>query len=114
MSDQQFANYQEFFAFYLQQHSNMGNRWLHAVGTLSGLAIFMWAFATHHYVWALLWIPVAYGCAWTGHFLLEKNKPATFGHPWWSFISDFRMLRLMLTGKLEQATLQKSAASSRK
>lgn len=114
MSDQQFSNYDEFFAFYLQQHSNLGNRLLHAVGTLLGLTILIGALATRHYVWALLWIPVGYGFAWTGHFLLEKNKPATFGHPWWSFISDFRMLALMLSGRLEAATLQKSSVPNRK
>lgn len=114
MSDQQFSNYDEFFAFYLRQHSNLGNRLLHAVGTLLGLTILIGALATRHYVWALLWIPVGYGFAWTGHFLLEKNKPATFGHPWWSFISDFRMLALMLSGRLETATLQKSSVPNRK
>jgi hypothetical protein len=43
-----------------------------------------------------------YGFAWTGHFVLEKNKPATFGYPFWSFISDFRMLWLMATGQLSK------------
>ena len=95
-----FRSYDEFFAFYLQQHSDPANRWMHAIGTTLGLAVAITAFATHHPWYALLFLPIGYGFAWTGHFLLEKNKPATFGHPFWSFISDFRMLGLMLTGRL--------------
>lgn len=97
----QFANYNEFFAFYVKAHSDPRNRMMHAIGTTLGLAIVITAIALGKYWWAFLWIPVAYTFAWTGHFLLEKNKPATFGHPFWSFISDFRMLALMLTGRLE-------------
>lgn len=96
----QFKNYDEFFVYYVKQHSEPSNRILHAFGTLLGITILIVAILLGRYVWALLWIPVAYGFAWTGHFLIEKNKPASFGHPWWSFISDFRMLGLMLTGKL--------------
>ena len=80
-----FPNYDQFFSFYLREHANPRNRLMHAAGT--------W--------YALLWPVVAYGFAWSGHFLIEGNKPATFGHPFWSFISDFRMLGLMLTGRLE-------------
>jgi hypothetical protein len=98
---QQFANYNEFFAFYVKQHSDPRNRLMHACGTALGLAVVIVALATGHPWFALLWIPVAYGFAWTGHFLIEKNKPATFGHPFWSFISDFRMLGLMLVGRLD-------------
>ncbi len=32
-----------------------------------------------------------YGCAWVGHFFLEKNRPATFVHPTLSLMGDFRM-----------------------
>jgi hypothetical protein len=97
-----FKSYNEFFVFYLAQHRNPANRALHATGTLLGILTVIVAFAMGHPWWALLWLPIAYGCAWTGHFLLEKNKPATFGHPFWSFISDFRMLWLMVTGQLSK------------
>ena len=95
-----FESYDEFFTFYLRQHSDARNRMLHAIGTTLGVAIVMGALITGHPWYALLFFPVGYGFAWTGHFVLEKNKPATFGHPFWSFISDFRMLGLMFTGRL--------------
>ncbi len=98
--DRKFQSYDEFFTFYLLQHSDPRNRILHAVGTTLGIAVVVLAFVSGHPWYALLFFPVGYGFAWTGHFALEKNKPATFGHPFWSFISDFRMLGLMLTGRL--------------
>jgi hypothetical protein len=41
----------------------------------------------------------SYGAAWASHFLIEKNKPATWGHPLWSFRGDMRMIRMMLSGR---------------
>lgn len=100
MSTPQFSSYNEFFAFYLQAHSHSANRVLHCCGTLIGLAVAVAAFAMGHPWYALLWPVIGYGFAWFGHFVVEGNKPATFGHPWWSFISDFRMIWLMLTGQM--------------
>lgn len=96
----EFSSYEEFFSFYVLQHSSLGNRVLHAIGTTSGIVFAIAAVWLGYGWWALLGLPVAYAFAWTGHFLVEGNKPATFGHPFWSFISDFRMLGLMLTGRL--------------
>ena len=99
-AEQPFSSFHDFFPFYVRAHSNPWNRLLHAVGTISGIALVVWAFASGHGWYALLWPVVAYGFAWMGHLLIEHNQPATFGHPFWSFAGDFCMLGLMLTGRL--------------
>jgi hypothetical protein len=45
-------------------------------------------------------VVVSYGLAWTAHLFVEHNKPATFGHPLWSWWADQRMVFLMLTGRM--------------
>ena len=101
MTHPEFANYEEFFSFYLTEHSDRRNRLMHATGTVLGLGMLIIAIAVGHPWYALFWPVVSYGFAWTGHFLIEGNRPATFGHPFWSFISDFRMLGLMARGRLD-------------
>ena len=96
----QFATYDEFFLFYLRAHRHPANRILHFSGSLLGVAVVIAAFALGHPWYALLWPVIGYGFAWFGHFVIEGNRPATFGHPWWSFISDYRMVWLMLAGQL--------------
>lgn len=41
-----------------------------------------------------------YACAWVGHFFHEHNKPASFKQPFYSFISDWRMLSDIVRGRL--------------
>ena len=49
----------------------------------------------------LLAIPIAgYSFAWIGHFFFEKNRPATFKHPFYSLLGDFVMYRDMILGKV--------------
>jgi hypothetical protein len=43
---------------------------------------------------------VGYGFAWFGHILYEKNTPATFKHPFYSLLGDFRMFWDILTGRV--------------
>ena len=51
---------------------------------------------------ALLLAPVVgYGFAWIGHFVFEKNKPATFQRPLYSFLGDWAMYRDILAGRLK-------------
>ncbi len=95
-----FATFEAFWPWYLQQHRNPLNRWLHIAGTLALLPV-LWL-ALRHSPWWWLALPVTgYGPAWIGHFLVERNRPATFRHPFWSLRADFRMCFLCLTGRTD-------------
>lgn len=95
-----FQSFQEFWPFYLSQHSNRTCRKLHIVGTTLGLLIFLNGLRTGHPRAILPALFVGYGLSWIGHFFYEKNRPATFTYPRWSLLGDFRMLWLFYTGKL--------------
>jgi hypothetical protein len=50
----------------------------------------------------LLLVPViGYGFAWVGHFVFEKNRPATFSYPLFSFMGDWAMFKDILAGKVK-------------
>jgi hypothetical protein len=42
-----------------------------------------------------------YGFAWTGHFFVEHNRPATFQYPFWSLAADWKMWGMILTGRMK-------------
>ena len=48
----------------------------------------------------LIYAPIfGYGFAWIGHYFFEKNRPATFTYPLFSFIGDWVMFKDIITGK---------------
>jgi hypothetical protein len=97
-----FKSYEDFWPFYLTQHSKPSTRAWHFVGTSFVFIFILLTLYTQNY-WLLILAPVtAYALAWISHFFIEGNKPATFGHPVWSLRADFRMYRLILLGKLKQ------------
>lgn len=100
MEPKRIPNYQEFWPFYLQEHSKPATRNLHYAGTSFFFLILFYAFYAKQ--WNFLWLlPLfGYGFAWVGHFGVEKNRPATFKYPIWSLISDFKMYFMWITGKL--------------
>ncbi len=95
-----FASFSEFYPFYLQEHSNRVSRRLHFVGSWGVLALLGMALFTGNAWWALGALFCGYGFAWVGHFFFEKNRPATFKHPLYSFAGDWVMFKDILTGKV--------------
>lgn len=100
MSDRRYKSFSEFWPFYVGEHSKAGTRWLHLLGTTAGLLTVVYFIASGRWwLFPLGFIP-GYGCAWFAHFVIERNKPATFEYPLWSFFADYKMIGLMLTGRM--------------
>ena len=92
--------YAEFWPFYLREHSHVWTRRIHIFGTT--VAVMVAAHAVAIGEPSRLWLPpvIGYACAWPAHLLIEKNRPATFKYPAWSFVSDFKMAFLFWTRRL--------------
>jgi hypothetical protein len=94
-----FASFRDFYPYYVQQHSHPVSRRLHVCGTLLALLIVLGAVASAHYLWLIAAPLAGYLPAWLGHFLFQRNLPATFCHPLYSLRGDFVMLAETLTGR---------------
>ena len=98
-----FNSFQEFYPYYLSEHSNSLCRWLHFVGTTGVVILLIMTVYSGNPAWLLLTPVVGYGFAWVGHFFFEHNKPATFQYPFYSFIGDWVMLWQILRGQVSLA-----------
>ncbi|HEU4485986.1 MAG TPA: Mpo1-like protein [Povalibacter sp.] len=95
-----FATFAEFYPYYLTEHSHPVCRRLHFVGTALVIACLVVALVSRN-AWWLTGMPIAgYSFAWLGHFMFEKNRPATFAHPLYSLLADFVLFRDMLIGRI--------------
>ena len=101
MDNTKFNSFKEFYPFYLSEHSKRLTKILHMIGSI--LVIYILLYSINNQDWSkLYYLPVTgYGFAWTGHFFFEKNKPATFKYPLYSFIGDWIMLKDIIIGKVK-------------
>lgn len=100
MTSQRFQSFAEFYPFYLAEHSDPRCRRCHFAGSMAVLMLLAASAAAGNIVFLLVAPFVGYGSAWIGHFVFEKNRPATFKHPVYSLIGDWVMFRDILAGRV--------------
>ncbi|RKP10289.1 hypothetical protein THASP1DRAFT_13030 [Thamnocephalis sphaerospora] len=117
-----YRSFADFYPFYLGEHRHTVNRRLHLLGkytryktltdnddmhlactsarTGTGIALtlLLYYYATSRvFLMPLAFLP-GYALAWAGHFLFEKNRPATFKHPFYSLLGDLRLFYEVASG----------------
>ena len=91
----------EFYPFYLSEHSNHICRLLHFIGTTIVIALLLAAAITQTWWLVPVALVQAYTVARIGHFFFEHNKPATFTYPWLRFLGNWCMWWEILTNKIQ-------------
>lgn len=101
-TEKTYTTFWDFYPYYLTEHARPVNRALHFVGTSLVIACLVLVIVKQS-PWYLLAAPLCgYGFAWFGHFILEKNRPATFKYPFYSLGSDFVMFYHILTMQIDK------------
>ncbi|WP_394128780.1 Mpo1-like protein [Shewanella maritima] len=96
MKPKEYTKFKDFYPFYLSQHQHPVCQWLHFAGSLLIVLVFGYILITQTW-WMVFLLPViGYGFAWVGHFVFEKNRPATFTYPLYSLLGDWVMFWQML------------------
>ena len=105
------TSFEEFYPYYIGEHSKPATRWVHFAGTHLGAAVGVIGLVRRRSALLAAAPLIAYGLAWLSHLTVEKNKPATFGHPFWAFRGDLQMIADMYRG--EDAELSRMAEDVR-
>jgi len=96
-----YTSFRDFYPFYLGEHQNVICRRLHFVGTSCAIASIVAAIVLRNPWWMLAALLSGYAFAWIGHFFFEKNRPATFKYPFYSFAGDWVMFKDILIGRIK-------------
>jgi hypothetical protein len=98
-----YASFNEFYPAYLMDHKDPMSRKIHFVGfgiyllgNVLGLVLWSW--------WPVIACTVVgYLMSWFGHYYFERNKPTSFGKPYWSMRAGRKMFLEMLIGRLDMS-----------
>ena len=101
MSSEAIRTFEEFWPFYVRAHRKRATRLLHATGSVLAVALIFLALSVNPWFFPAAPL-VGYAFAWFSHFFVEGNRPATFGHPLYSLVADYRMVFLMMAGTMDE------------
>jgi hypothetical protein len=101
MSDKEIHDFEQFWPFYVREHSRKATRMFHFVGTTAAGGVALAAIALRRPALIPLALVAGYGPAWFSHFFIEKNRPASFKYPLWSFAADWVMWSKILQGTMD-------------
>ena len=110
---QRIQSFEEFWPFYVSEHAHPLNRTLHFIGSTGALACLAGGVLGHFYLFPVAPV-MGYGFAWFGHFFVEKNRPASFSYPLWSFRADWVMWYKILTRKMDAEVRRVVGTSGRR
>jgi hypothetical protein len=100
----EYHSFDEYFPYYVSRHGRPATRWLHFAGAHLGAIAATAALVKRRPAGVLVLPIIGYGMAWCSHLAIEKNRPATFGHPLWSLRGDLRMMAMMWQGRDDELT----------
>jgi hypothetical protein len=106
MSNQRYQRFEDFWPYYVSEHANPLNRRLHFWGTNN---LFFWltlALLLRSPKLAVFAVVSSYAYAWIGHFLIEKNVPATLNYPVLSALGDLKMYIKTWQGEMDAEVVQ--------
>ena len=95
-------SFSDFWPVYVLAHRQPLTRGFHLAGSLLGWGLVLTAILRMQAWWLAAALVVPYALAWISHFFVEHNRPATFGHPLWSWLADQKMVALMLAGRMNE------------
>jgi hypothetical protein len=107
----QTQTFEQFWLYYLSEHSKSGTRILHFIGTAVALLALIAGAVLLRPLFAIIGIAAGYAVASSAHFLIEGNRPV-LRHPIWSIRADLRMLFLWMSGRLHKELTRAGIGSS--
>jgi hypothetical protein len=94
------TRFEDFWPHYVRLHSKPETQWMHAAATTTSTVLFALAISRKSLFLAAIAPLANHLIAQTSHRLFEKNKSTPWKNQIWHTRAEFKMLKLVLTGKM--------------